>query len=355
MTFQEALKHLDKGVFSPVYLITGDEPFLIETLLRHFLKQGLEASAHGFNFNPFRAGETSPEIMLSIANTFPILSPRRMVWIQNADLLKDDRGLFLNYLDNPAETTLLVFIAEKPDLRKKLFSVLKKKAVLIMCPRLKERELPAWIRQAAKKAGLTLSEEVIWFLQEHLGADLFSIHQEIEKLALFCVGEGLGMGAEAVSVAAAQKIIGNGRAHSIFELTHAVGNKDCKTALVLLEKMLAEGAHSLFILTMLVRLWRQMAIARDLIDSGQAGAVASRVPMPPSLLQTFLQQVRRWSREEIETAFERALSADSQLKGGGLPEKVVMQTLLMDLCLEPRGALSARSAYSLPFLSLTRR
>lgn len=349
MTFQEALKHLDAGNFSPVYLITGDEPFLIEALLRHFLKQGLEASACGFNFNPFRAGETSPEIMLSIANTFPILSPRRMVWVQNADLLKDDRGLFLNYLDNPAETTLLVFIAEKPDLRKKLFSVLKKKAALIECPRLKEREIPAWIRQAAKKAGLTLSEEVIWFLKEHLGSDLLAIHQEIEKLALFCVGEG-GVASEAISVASAQKIIGNGRAHSIFELTHAVGNKDCKTALVLLEKMLSEGAHSLFILTMLVRLWRQMAVARALIDSGQAGAVASRVPMPPGLLQAFLQQVRCWSREEIETAFERALSADSQLKGGGLSEKVVMQTLLMDLCLN-RSTFRGGSGYSLSFLS----
>lgn len=346
MTFEDARKHLDRGQFSPLYLITGDEPFLIEALLDHFSKKGIAPEARGFNFNRMQGGSTSIEAILSIANTFPIASPYRMIWVHDADLLKDERGLLLDYLENPSETTLLVFIAEKPDMRKKFFSILKKKATLMHCPHPREGELASWIRRAAKKAGLDLSEEVVWFLKEHLGRDLLAIHQEIEKLALFCAGES-DSEIKTVSMALAQEIIGDGRSHTIFELTDAVGNKNCEKALMLLGKLLSEGAHPLFILTMLVRLWRQMAIAKDLIDSGQAEAVAKRLPMPPSVLQGFLRQVRQWKQDEIQLAFEQALSVDSQLKGGTLSARSVLETLLLDLC-HPETSKKRRN-YSLAF------
>ncbi|MEC4678550.1 MAG: DNA polymerase III subunit delta [Nitrospirota bacterium] len=347
MTFKEALKHLEHAApFSPLYLITGDEPFLIETLLGQFSEKGLEPGAQSFNFSRIQGSNTSAEAILAIANTFPIASPRRMIWIHNAEQIKDERGLFLDYFANPSETTLLVFIAEKPDMRKKLFSTLKKKAMVIHCPRPKDGEVPTWIRHAAKKNGLDLSEELIWFLKEHLGRDLLAIHQEIAKLALFCATTDESE-KKAVSIDVAQKIIGNGRSHTIFELTDAVGNKNSEKALVLLGKLLSEGAHPLFILTMLVRLWRQMSIAKTLIDTGQAQTVAKRVPMPPSLLQRFLRQLKHWTQDEIQKAFEQALSVDSQLKGGNLPARTVLETLLLDLC---RPEISEkRQDYSLSF------
>jgi len=348
MIFEEAQKHLTQGNLSPLYLITGDEPFLIEALLDQFSEKGLDASARGFNFNTFQGGSTNVETILSIANTFPIASSHRMIWIHNADQLKDEHGLLLNYLNRPSETTRLVFIAEKPDMRKKLFSTLKKKATLMHCPHPRESELAIWIHRAAKKTGLELSEEVVWFLKEHLGRDLLAIHREIEKLALFCAEE-TDLKMKAVSIEVAQEVIGGGRSHTIFELTDAVGNKDCKTALRLLGKLLSEGAHPLFILTMLVRLWRQMAIASTLIDSGQAQLVQKQVPMPPRLLQRFLRQVKQWKQHEIQRAFEEALSADSQLKGGALSSTSVMETLLLDLC-GPKMAEQPQK-YSLSFFS----
>jgi len=344
VTFEEALKHLDRAQFSPLYLITGDEPFLIETLLAQFSEKGLEPSAQSFNFSRIQGSNTNVEAILAIANTFPIASPRRMIWIHNAEQLKDERGLLLDYFANPNKTTLLVFIAEKPDMRKKLFSTLKKKATMMHAPRPREGEVPTWIRRAAKKNGLDLSEELIWFLKEHLGRDL--LDQEIEKLALFCARTD-DSEKKVISIDVAQEIIGDGRSHTIFELTDAVGNKNGEKALVLLGKLLSEGAHPLFILTMLVRLWRQMAIAKTLIDSGQTQAVAKRVPMPPSLLQRFLRQLKQWTSDEIQKAFEQALSVDSQLKGGSLPARTVLETLLLDLC-RPKTS-EKRQDYSLAF------
>ncbi len=347
MTFQDALHHLDQGTFSPLYLITGDEPYLIDHLRHEFLKKILDPAAHSFNFNAFRAEETKPDTILSVANTFPILSPHRLVLIQNADQLKDDQALLLDYLSNPSETTILVFIAEKPDMRKKFFSTLKKKATIIACPRPRERELPLLIRQETKKLGLHLSEEALWFLKEHLGCNLLAIHQELEKIALYHAGEDQE---SEITMDVVQTVIGNGRSHSIFELTHAVGQRDGQAALKLLEAILSEGAHPLFVLSMLTRLWRQMAMAKMLIASGQSSTVPKKISMPPSLLQAFLKQLKKWSLEDIRKAFAISLSADSQLKGSPLKGKLILETLIFDLCLHPQTS-TENGAYSTPFLS----
>jgi len=350
MTCQEALRHLDGGMLEPVYLITGEEPFLLETLLRHFLEKGLAPADTGFNYHRFRGDEISPDALVSMANTFPVSSPKRLIIVQSAAQLKDDQGLITAYIENPCPSTILVFAAPKPDMRKKLFASLKKRSQVIICAAPRERELPRWISAEAKKAGLHLSQEANWFLKAHLGANLLAIHQEIEKLALYLAESADPLEVREVSLADVQKIVGSGRAHSVFELTKAVGNKACGEAIRLLDQVLSEGGAALFVLAMLLRQWRQMALAREMLDAGlRESAIAKKVPMPPYFFKSFLEQVRRWPLREIEKAFQLSLSVDSQLKGGGLSAKSVLEGLILDLCTPQAKQKEHSESYTAPF------
>lgn len=372
MTFQEALRHLDQKCFSSLYLLSGEEPFLIEALLRRFREKALDTAAFDFNYDQFRGEEIDPEEVLLIAQTFPVFSPRRLLILQNADQITDDREAFLAYLENPCETTIFVFVAAKPDMRKKLFSTLKKKGAVITCPPLYDNEVPQWIAQEGRKRGLRFSEEALWYLKEHLGNDLFLIQQEIEKLALHLSDAGtqadenkppvvsgpistgadegsLAPGVKEISSVAVQQVIADGRSHSIFELVGAVGEKNVKAAFKLLADLLAEGERPLFILTMLMRQWRMMAIAKEGILSGKTeSAVGKKVPMPPRLLAAFFQQLKKWKSEEIRVAFDLSLSADSQLKGGRQSPSFVLEGLILDLC-QSYVSRSTHSGYTLPF------
>ncbi len=348
MNFQEGMRHLDQGNFSTCYLITGQESFLIQKLLGRFLEKAIDPSTSDFNLHRFQGESLLPNAVVSIANTFPVFSSRRMLIIQNADQIKDEGGDFLAYLSNPSETTALVFVAEKPDMRKKLFATLKKRATLFACPRLYDREIPAWIAQEARQKGLSLSQEAIWFLKEHIGSDLTALQREIEKIWLYVAGDASGSEAE-VSGALVQRVVGGGRSHSIFELTNAVGDKEIAKALRLLNHLLSEGAHPLYILTMLTRQWRQFAVAREALDAGlPESALSKKVPMPPGLFRRFLQQLNLWQSSEIRQAFERSLSADSQLKGGSLSPAFVLEGLILDLC-QPSASGPVGGGYTLPF------
>ena len=347
MTYQEALRHFDRGKLDPLYLVTGEEPFLLGTLLRRFLEKGLDPSATGFNYHRFRGDEVTAETLVSMANTFPVSSLKRLIILQNAAQIKDDQGLIAAYLEDPAPSTILVFAASKPDMRKKLFATLKKRGTAITCSPPRERELSKWISEEASKSGLSLSQEASWFLKDHLGNNLLAIHQEIEKIALY--HSGRHDTGRSVSLKLVQKVVGNGRTHSVFELTKAVGNKACGEAIRLLDLVLSEGGAPLFILAMLLRQWRQMAIAREMIHSGMPeSAIAKKVPMPPFFFRAFLQQLRKWRLVEIEKAFHLSLSVDSQLKGGRLSAKSVLGGLILDLCTKGPSS-QERGDYTAPF------
>lgn len=347
MNFQEGMRHIDQENYSSCYLITGEETFLVQQLLSHFLEKAIDPETSDFNLHRFQGESLVPDAVISIALTFPVSSSRRLLIIQNADQIKDEGGDFLDYLSNPSETTVLVFVAEKPDMRKKLFSTLKKRATLLTCPRLYDREIPGWIAQEAYKKDLQLSQEAVWFLKEHIGSDLAALQREMEKVWLFVAGERLAS-EEEVSSALVQRVVGGGRSHSIFELTNAVGNKNITEAIRLLNHLLSEGAHPLYILTMLTRQWRQFAVAREALDSGlPESSISKKVPMPPGLFRRFLQQLHLWQSSEIQQAFEQSLSADSQLKGGGLSPGFVLEGLILDLC-RPSGSGPVGGNYMLP-------
>ena len=351
MTFQEALRHLDQKRFSPCYLLSGEEPFLVQTLLQHFREKAVDAAAIDFNYDQFRGEEVDAEEVLLIAQTFPVFSARRLLIVLNADQMTDNREALPAYLENPCETTVLVFVAAKPDMRKKIFSALKKKGVVIACPPLYDNEVPQWIAQEGRKRGLRFSKEALWYLKEHLGNDLFSIQQEIDKLSLHlsAAADSPSSGATEISIEAVQQVIADGRSHSIFELVGAVGEKNIKTALRLLTELLAEGERPLFILTMLIRQWRIMALAKEELDAGKAeSAAAKKVPMPPRLLPPFFQQLKRWQGREIQKAFDLSLAADSQLKGGRQSASFVLEALILDLC-QPKVSRPVHSGYTIPF------
>jgi len=351
MNFKEALRHFEQESLSIAYLLCGEEPFFLAQLLNRLLEKGLDPSLAAFNCHQFRGETVSPEALIAIANTFPVSSPRRIIVVRSAENLKDEAGLLLGYLNDPSETSTLVFISEKPDMRKKLFATLKRSATVITCPRLFDRELPAWIAQEGKKGGLRFSQEAIWQIKERMGNDLSSIQRELEKIALYIAAENDGAAGEdkAVSAEVVSAVISGGRSHSIFELVRAVGDKNTPAALRLLNLLMGEGAHPLFILTMLTRQWRQMAMAREGLDAGlKEAALAKKVPMPPGLFKRFLQQLKGWSKQDIRAAFSLSLSADSQLKGGGLSPAIVLESLILDLCNRTPSP-PEQSPYTLPF------
>jgi DNA polymerase-3 subunit delta len=325
MTYEEAQRLLRPDALLPCYLIYGEERFFIDKMLAWFLENGIDPTLRDFNAHHFEGEKSSPAEILLVAKSSPMVGTRRLVFLEDADKTTDPKELLLTYLDAPSASTVLIFVAQKPDMRTKLFLKLKKQAGLIHCRPLYENEIAPFIRQEAKRKGMTLSADAILFLKEHLGKNLVLIQTELEKLFLHS-------GKEEVSLATVEQIISGEREHTVFELLEAVCEKDLQKGLQLLSFMLSEGEAPLKILSMFLWQFRIMATAKEGLLSMSEQAVGSKAKIPPYRLTAFLNRLRLWKGDELRHAFDFFKETDLQLKGSSLDHAIVLERMILKLC-----------------------
>ena len=354
-------RQLEAGRHHPVYLLHGEETFLKSEALTALKNYVFERTSRDFNYDRYDLREGQLEQGLASARTFPMMGPMRLVVLHGADVVlgsargkggaaaqkkqpskrKKDRGrladqLLEDYLADPEPRTVLVFVADKPDARRKnVRQIGKIGAVLALTP-LRDREVPDWVVRRAQGLGLRLEGATAGLLSDVLGADLGSIERSLEKLALY-VGENGTVRPEDVEACVART-----KVHSIFELMDAVGRRQTRTALTLLSRMLGPRDAPLRIQSMLFRQVRRVWTVRSLLEDGcPRGELPARVGLPPFLLADLTRQAGLFSRADLLQAVDSLFAADRALKTSqGQPERV-MEALVLGLC----GAGERRRGY----------
>jgi DNA polymerase-3 subunit delta len=340
ITHEEALRSLHPEKLSPCYLVYGEEPFFVNQVLRWFIENAVLEELRPFNYNRFDGDKITPKEVIIIAKSYPMGGRQRMIILDHAEKIKDPEEHLLSYLNAPSQTTVMVFVAPKPDMRTRFFAGLKKQAALIGCRPLYDNEVPRFIQQEATRQGIRLTNDAAWHLHESLGKNPYLIQQELQKISLMTAATVTTNGPlppgvktpELSDRPTAFHLSTPGREHSVFELTAAVGEKDAGKALQLTACLLSEGEPPLMILSMLVRHFRMMAEAKEGLQSQPESVIGKQLPMPPSRVTLFLKQLRLWKGEEIRLAFDYFKEVDGQLKGGRTAPAIMLEGLILTLC-----------------------
>ncbi|MHB8482718.1 MAG: DNA polymerase III subunit delta [Nitrospiria bacterium] len=322
---KEAVK---KDLPGPLVLITGEEEFLVAEQLKKMKDRLIDPGLSDFNYHLFYGSLLEVEEILNIAQTFPLLSEKRLVIVKETDLIPSkELEKLLPYLDNPSPSTCLVFVAAKADMRKSFFIRFKEKGKVISCGKLYENQVGPWIRNLLREASLEIEDPALLFLKTELGADLSRLSVELEKLKSF-IGEK-----KKITIQDCKVLIRGHRSYTVFDLVNAVGNKNQTLAMLLLTGLLGEGEQPLVLLAMLVRHFR------NLLKLGECQKlrysrmeVSKRLGIPEFFLAEIYKHATLYSRSELEGVFRLCLEADFQLKGNTrLPDRV-MEALILDLC-----------------------
>ena len=210
------------GTTAPLYLLEGDDLQSRHDLSVEFaglVDEGLQA----FNVESLYANESGNAsgrdaligTILSTARTLPMMSPRRVVVVLEAERLlspkraKDedeaqaDLGLGTKkkrsitpleeleaYFGKPEPMTTLVFVAGALDGNRRIVKLLRKHADCVDCGSLAtEQEASAWIRKRLEKDELSIDPKALILLIQTTGLSLGRIRPEIEKLVLYASGE----------------------------------------------------------------------------------------------------------------------------------------------------------------------
>ena len=330
---QDVFAAIAAGQLDPVYCLHGPERFLVDRCVGALRAAALGPSAgHGLNHDAFDLKESGLSAALTAAQTLPMFAKRRLVVGRGIDLLKSEEleGL-ADYVADPNPSTCLVLTADKIDGRLKPFQALRKAGFMHEFPRLRDRELPAWIAREAAARKIAIDADGAQALAEAAGPDLGRLSQALEQLSLY-VGD-----AGRVRRAEVETLIAETRERGVFELTKAIGDGNVNRALTLLGNMLANREPPLRIQFMLVRQIRQIWRAKELVAAGTPRMeIAGAVGIAPFFLDDVLVPARRMSEAALERSFRRLYQSDRSLKSSRIDPELSITRLIRQLAEDAR-------------------
>ena len=318
---------------APVYLIHGDERFVtreaVAWLREHVLSGGIE----DFNLDRFDARESLDlDRVAQAARTLPMMCPRRLVWVRNADVLfgrsKDALGPLLGYLESPDQMACLLFEATtKVKKSTTLYKRIQKAGHIYEATTPRERELPNWVSSRVKQRGRQISSAGADALVGAIGGDLSGLDAAIERLSLYVEAPGT------ISDQHVRETVAHTRVHSVWELVDAVANRQVSKALARAHQLLGQGQAPLQLLALVIRQFRQLLIGSNVRRrGGTISDAAAEAGIPHFRERQFATQLNQYDFDELLAALERLEQTDAALKSSKLPDELTFETTLLDLC-----------------------
>ena len=224
---REIVKDARNGIFKPVYLLMGDEPYYVDMVCDAILEHCLDESERDFNQTVCYGADVTADAVISAARRYPMFAERQLVVVKEAQMMKSLEELAI-YCQKPLESTVLVIAMHgaSADKRKSLYKTVSKMGVVVESPVLRDYEMARWISMFYQTKGLNIAPDAAALLGEHAGTDLNKIAIETEKML-----KNLPEGTTQVTAVDIEKNVGISRQFSIFELTKELTMKNAEKAL----------------------------------------------------------------------------------------------------------------------------
>jgi len=331
-------RKLKSGQIAPLYLFEGAEVYLRDQALKTLTEAAVDASVRDFNYAVISVAQGDLDEALALARQFPMISPRRMIVVTGFEAISDDDQLeqLKNYIRNPVETSVLVFVSSGLDNRRNISTILRKGCEVIGFDQLDERAAaPTWIRDYVARAGCAIDQASAAYLVGTIGVDLMRLAMELDKLIAF-VGEKGRITQDEIDL-----LVRHSREHSNFELTDAIVDGDRKKALNLLQRIFdnaSENPQSLspMILGAIASNYRKMLGAKELMKQNAPNSeVAKIVGMSPYAVGRFNERVRKVETEQILKGIKRIAETDVSLKTSRATPRLLLEVLICELCPPP--------------------
>lgn len=191
---------------------------------------------------------------------------------------------------------------------------------------LRPGDLNRWITDRVEEKGGRMDTAAIRVLATYVGNDLRLLGHEIDKLLTYAGDE------RSVTEGDAKLLVGYAHEADIFQMVDALGTRDTSQAMELLEKLLAEGQHPLYLLRMITRQFRILLQTKELQSRGTpAGDVKTLLRLHPYVAKKTMAQARNFSIRQLEGIYHRLLEIDAAVKTGEMEDHLALNMFVAEL------------------------
>ena len=166
------VKDARNGIFKPVYLLMGDEPYYVDMVCDAILEHCIDESEKDFNQTVCYGADVTADAVITAARRYPMFAERQLVVVKEAQMMKGLEELSV-YCQNPLDSTVLVIAMHgaSSDKRKSLYKTVAKMGVVVDSQALKDYDMPRWIPVFYQSKGLQIAPDAAALLAEHAGTE----------------------------------------------------------------------------------------------------------------------------------------------------------------------------------------
>lgn len=324
---------LKSKIIKPIYFLFGEDLFGINSAVSDIKKAVEPLISSDFNKETYYCLDRDIRLsdIISAAKTFPFGDGKKLVLVKNADELKysakDD--IFIEYIKNPADFTVLVFIYEGKisNINSEPFKSLSKNQFLYESPELRSDMLLKWLIQFVSEKNKNISKENASVLIDIVGENRNLLENQVEKLIEF-VGEE-----KEISLKIIEELATKLKTYTIFDLYNALDKKDKAESLKIAYNLLDSSDMGLLgIIAMLNKHFTALLRIEELEKSDMTKELKAKITgTHPFYYQNLVNASRLYGFNGISKALESIYNADVQVKSTSLDEKTILTILIAEI------------------------
>ena len=249
---EQLAAHLQKGL-APFYLISGDEPLLVEETC-HQIR--LATKQHGIEERELLHAEAGFDWteLLDETNAMSLFASRRLLEVRIPNGKPSDKGkALLEVVAKPNPDNIVLIVTPRLDAatqKTKWFKALEAAGVFIAIWPIDKNQLPGWLQRRIQAAGMSASQDAVALFAQRIEGNLLAGVQEIEKMRM--------MGTQQISAELVEEVTADSARYDAFSLADSCLLGNIGDASRILSHLKAEGHEAIMILGALIRKIRQL-------------------------------------------------------------------------------------------------
>lgn len=317
ITRAELDRSLKAGRVQPLYLLVGCEGYLRDAAARALTDAALSGTLlREFNESTFSLLTDSAMAAVAAAEQLPMMSERRVVRIKDfAKVRETDEEILIPYLNRPVDSSVVIFIAEDLDKRKKLTKALLSICAVVDFPAVRDAEARAWARTRLKELKTSADDRVLTQIVRMVGTNLQTLSSELDKLAAAAIDT------RQITIEMVDELIDRSRELSNFDLGDQLIAGDHGRALETLHRLLEDDVPPVLLLGLIAGNYHRLALAKEFLKRGARDEVYRLIYGPPAKRDAFMNTLQRSDATKIARGIKLIADADLAIKtslaGGG--------------------------------------
>lgn len=338
MKIEELETDLKKGNLQSIYLLYGEETFLLETALKK-IKNNFGELVKGINY--ILVDEINIQNIISDIETPAFGYQKKLIIAKNTNLFKKskkttsskDGGLetklaeYINSnIEQINESVILVFVEEDIE-KNKLVEAIEKNGVTCNFEELKPAQIVKRLKAICNAYKVNVTDKDLQLLIEDCGTNMQDLINEIRKLIEYAGENGT------IDESAIENLVIKQIDAIIFDLTDNLGKKDIKKAMEVLDGLIYNKEPIQKILITLYNHFKKLYIAK--LSEKYNRNLAEAMNLKPNqmfLTTKYKKQAEYFKELELRKILEELINLDKNYKIGKIDLNIGLKSILCNYC-----------------------